>query len=194
MKKISFILSTVLIGFAANAQVVNFGLKGGLNMATVANNENNNIENRTAYHAGVFANIPMNSQIAIQPEAIYSSQGAKYPFGNDKLSLELNYVNIPVMVQAMVGRGFYGEVGPQLGFLTSVSDKVNGRELGAVDKNDFKSTDVSLGVGLGYKGPSGFGLGARYNFGLTNINNSGTANIKNNVLQVGLMLQLGRSK
>jgi hypothetical protein len=173
---------------------VNFGLKGGLNMASVANNENNNVENRIAYYAGLFANIPMSSQIAIQPEVVYSSQGAKYDFGNDKLNLNLNYVNIPVMVQAMVGRGFYGEVGPQLGILTSVSDKINDMGLGAVEKDDFKSTDISFGVGLGYKGVSGFGINTRYNFGLTNINNSGTANIKNNVLQVGLTLQLGGSK
>ncbi|MDB5205865.1 MAG: PorT family protein [Flavisolibacter sp.] len=194
MKKISFILSVILIGYASNAQVMHFGLKGGLNMASLANNENNSIDNRIAYHAGLFANIPVSPQIAIQPEAVYSSQGAKYPFGNEKLNLNLNYVNIPVMVQAMVGKGFYGEAGPQLGFLTSVSDKINDTELGAVEKDDFKSTDISLGVGLGFKGASGFGINTRYNFGLTNINNAGTANIKNNVLQVGLTFQLGGSR
>jgi hypothetical protein len=194
MKKISFILSVILVGFTANAQVISFGLKGGLNLASVSDNEDNNVENRIAYHAGLFANIPVSPQIAIQPEAIYSSQGAKYSLGNDKLNLNLNYVNIPVMVQAMVGKGFYGEVGPQLGILTSVSDKINNVELGAVEKDDFKSTDISLGVGLGFKGVSGFGINTRYNFGLTNINNSGTANIKNNVLQVGLTFQLGGSR
>lgn len=193
MKKISLFLMTVMAGFAVNAQVVNFGLKGGLNVATIDNNQNDNINSRLAYHAGLFANIPVTPQIAIQPEAVYSSQGAKYNVGDENLDLTLNYVNIPVMVQAMVGRGFYAQAGPQLGILTGVADKINDVEMGFVSKEDFKSTDVSLGVGLGYKGISGFGIDARYNLGLTNINNSGSANIKNNVFQVGLQMQLGGS-
>jgi hypothetical protein len=96
------------------------------------------------------------------------------------------------MVQANVGKGFYAQVGPQLGILTSVNDEVSGSETGFFQKNDFKSTDVAVGVGLGYKGLSGFGVDARYNLGLTNINNMGAANIKNNVLQVGVQLQFGR--
>jgi hypothetical protein len=192
MKKITLLALVLVAGLTMNAQIAKFGLKGGLNVATLDNNQNEDIESRIGFHAGLFANIPVSAQIAIQPEAVYSSQGAKYNIGNEELSLALNYVNIPVMVQAMVGRGFYAQAGPQLGILTSVSDKVGDVETGFVSKNDFKSTDVSLGFGLGYKGLSGFGIDARYNLGLTNINNSGSANIKNNVLQVGLMLQLGR--
>jgi hypothetical protein len=193
MKRISLLALLISAGLTMNAQTINFGLKGGLNLATIDNNENNNINNRLGFHGGLFANIPVSSQIAVQPEAVYSVQGAKYPIGNDEVNLALNYVNIPVMVQAMVGRGFYAQAGPQLGILTGTADKVNDVETGFVSTDDFKKTDVSLGVGLGYKGISGFGIDARYNLGLTNINNFGTANIKNNVLQVGLMLQLGGS-
>ena len=191
MKKISLLTLMVTAGFIVSAQNINFGLKGGLNLATLDNNQNNNIQNRIGFHGGLFANIPVSSQIAIQPEVVYSSQGAKYDVGNEDLSLALNYVNIPLMLQAMVGRGFYAQAGPQFGILTGVADKINDTEIGAVTIDDFKKTDVALGFGLGYKGLSGFGIDARYNLGLTNINNSGTANIKNNVLQIGLMLQLG---
>ncbi|RYZ29455.1 MAG: PorT family protein [Chitinophagaceae bacterium] len=194
MKKSSFFTLLTLVGFAVNAQVVNFGLKGGLNLATIDSKETNDIKSRVAYHAGVFANIPVSSQIAIQPEAVYSSQGAKYTEGGTEHSLALNYVNIPVMVQAMVGRGFYAQAGPQLGILTGTADKVGDVETGIFSTDDFKKTDVSLGVGLGYKGLGGFGVDARYNLGLTNINNVGSANIKNNVLQVGLQLQLGGTR
>ena len=124
MKKISFFTLMILVGFAVNAQVVNFGLKGGLNLATIDSKETNDIKSRVGYHAGLFANIPVSSQIAIQPEAVYSSQGAKYTEGGLEHSLALNYVNIPVMVQAMVGRGFYAQVGPELSILTATADKV----------------------------------------------------------------------
>lgn len=196
MKKISLFAVLVLFGISLHAQKVNIGLKGGLNLASVSDSENeDDVSSRLGYHAGLFFNIPVSPQISVQPEAVYSSQGAKYDLGTggDDLQLALNYINIPVMVQANVGRGFYAQVGPQLGILTSVSDKVGDTELGVVSKDDFKSTDISLGFGVGFKGLSGFGLDARYNLGLTNINNSGqSANIKNNVFQVGLMLQLGR--
>jgi len=194
MKKISFFTLMILVGFAVNAQVVNFGLKGGLNLATIDSKESNDIKSRVGYHAGLFANIPVSSQIAIQPEAVYSSQGAKYTEGGLEHSLALNYVNIPVMVQAMVGRGFYAQVGPQLGILTGTADKVGDVETDIFSTDDFKKTDVALGVGLGYKGLGGFGIDARYNLGLTNINEVGSANIKNNVLQVGLQLQLGGTR
>lgn len=191
MKKTIYTLLLLGAGLAVNAQTVNVGLKGGLNLATIDKKGDNTIDNRVAYHAGLFFNIPVSSQIAIQPEAVYSSQGAKYSTTlSGEHNLTLNYVNIPVMLQAMVGRGFYAQVGPQLGILTGVADKVNDVETGAFQKQDFKSSDVSLGVGLGFKGSSGLGLDARYNLGLTNINNYGTSSIKNNVLQVGLQLQL----
>ena len=191
MKKISLLTLLVTAGFVVSAQNINFGLKGGLNLASLDNNQDNNVQNRIGFHGGIFANIPVSSQIAVQPEVVYSSQGAKYDVGNENLNLHLNYVNIPLMLQAMVGRGFYAQAGPQLGILTGVADKINDTEIGAVSIDDFKKTDIALGVGLGYKGLSGFGIDARYNLGLTNINNAGSANIKNNVLQVGLMLQLG---
>ncbi len=192
MKKISLLAFILLAGFVVNAQRVNLGLKGGLNVASWDHSQNQNLNSRIGYHAGVFANIPVSYPISIQPEVVYSNQGVKYNEGGLEHSLALNYVNIPVMVQANVGRGFYAQVGPQLGILTGVEDKANDIETGFFQKNDFKSTDVALGVGLGFKGASGFGVDARYNLGLTNINNAGSANIKNNVLQVGLQLQLGR--
>ena len=193
MKKSLFIAIAFFAAFTLHAQRINLGLKGGLNLASVSDSENeDDVRSRLGYHAGLFFNIPVTPQIAIQPEAIYSNQGTKYDIGTgNDLQLSLNYINIPVMVQAMVGRGFYAQVGPQLGILTSVSDKVGDIELGAVSKDDFKTTDVSLGFGVGFKGASGLGIDARYNLGLTNINNSGrSANVKNNVLQIGLMLQL----
>lgn len=191
MKKIFIAASFLAAGFIAQAQTLNLGLKGGLNLATIDHNQDNTIKNRTDYHAGIFVNIPVSSQISVQPEAVYSSQGAKYTIGNNEVhNLQLNYVNIPLMVQANVGRGFYAQAGPQLGILTSVNDKVGDVETNFFEKNDFKSTDVALGVGLGYKGASGLGLDARYNLGLTNINNVGSSNIKNNVFQLGLQLQL----
>lgn len=198
MKKTFLIVCTAMIGYASNAQNVDFGLKGGLNLATLSSSDNslNSLyENRVGFHVGALAQVNLSPQIAIQPEVVYSSQGTKFPNGSSKENLALNYVNIPVMVQAKIGSGVYAEAGPQLGILTSVNDKINGTETNFLSKQDFKSTDVALGFGLGYQGTSGIGIDARYNLGLTDINNSGRSNnIKNNVLQIGLFLKLNGAR
>lgn len=192
MKKISLLTLVVMTAFAVQAQTASFGLKGGLNLATWSkNNSGVGYQNRVGFNGGLFAHIPAGYNLAIQPEVVYSSQGTKYTIGNVEHNLALNYVNIPVMIQAMVGRGFYAEAGPQIGFLTGTADKVADRETGYFSTNDFKKTDVAVGLGVGYLGTSGLGIGARYNLGLTNINNVGNNSIKNNVLQIDLMLNLG---
>lgn len=194
MKKISLLTFVVMAALAVQAQTASFGIKGGLNLASWSNNNSGvGYQNRIGFNGGLFAHIPAGYNLAIQPEVVYSSQGTKYTLGNTEHDLKLNYVNIPVMVQAMVGRGFYAEAGPQIGFLTGTADKVQNVETGYFTTSDFKNTDVAVGFGVGYSGTSGLGVGARYNLGLTNINNAGANNIKNNTLQIDLTLKLGGS-
>jgi hypothetical protein len=182
----------VMAGFAVQAQNTDFGLKGGINLATWSNNGSGAAyQNRLGFNGGLFARVPVTPQLSVQPEVVYSSQGTKYTVGNQEHDLKLNYVNIPVMLQANVGGGLYAEAGPQIGFLVGTADKVGDVETDYFTTQDFKKTDVAVGFGLGYSGLSGFGVDARYNLGLTNINNVGTNKIKNNVLQIGLTMRLG---
>ena len=191
MKKIYLFTVLVMAGFAVQAQRADIGLKGGLNLATWSNNGSGAAyQNRLGFNGGLFAKIFATPQLSIQPEVVYSSQGTKYTVGSQEHDLKLNYVNIPVMLQANVGGGLYAEAGPQLGFLIGTADKVGDYETDYFTTNDFKKNDVAIGLGLGYAGTSGFGVNARYNLGLTNINNVGTNKIKNNVLQVGLTMRL----
>lgn len=192
MKKISLLTFLVMAGFAMQAQNVNLGLKGGLNLSTWSNNNSGvGYKNRPGFHAGLTAQVNVNPHFAIQPEVVYSSQGTKYTIGDQEHNLSLNYVNIPLMLQAKVGGGLYAQAGPQIGFLMSTSDKVNDVETNFFSTDDFKRTDVAIGFGLGYSGVSPIGVDARYNLGLTNINDVGNNSIKNNVLQIGLTYRLG---
>lgn len=193
MKKIVFLALLFTAAVTLNAQRADFGIKGGLNLASWSNNnDSRDYANRVGFHAGVFSRIHMGPNIALQPELVYSSQGTKYDdVSNREHNLQMNYVNIPLMVQAKVGGGFYAQAGPQVGFLVGVSDKVGDVETGFFSTDDFKKTDIALGFGLGFTSASPFGFDARYNLGLTNIVESGTNNIKNNVLQIGLTYRLG---
>ena len=192
MKKISLLSLMLIAVYAVQAQNVDFGLKGGLNLATWSNNNSSvAYQNRVGFNAGLLARVHAGPNIAIQPEVVYSSQGTKYTLGNQEHNLQMNYINIPVMVQAKVGGGLYAQAGPQLGLLVGVKDQVGGVETGFFSSEDFKKSDVAIGFGVGYAGISPIGFDARYNLGLTNINAGASNNIKNNVLQLGLTYRLG---
>jgi hypothetical protein len=193
MKKISLFVFALFLGALSFAQDARFGLKGGLNVATTTNSQGGERGSRLGLNAGVLAHIHLDPMWAIQPEVVYSSQGAKYTVLDGEHELALNYINIPVQVQYMFNNGFRVQTGPQVGFLATVKDKLNGAETGIFSSDDFKSVDFSWSVGLGYQGASGLGIDGRYNFGLSNINDAGTATVHNNVFQIGLFYLLNKS-
>jgi hypothetical protein len=193
MKKISLLFLMVSTSFAVFAQTgADFGIKGGLNIANqdikVPGDANSTVQrqSRLGLNAGLLAHIHVTPEIAIQPEALYSSQGSKYTINNQEHELQLDYINVPVQFQLMFKNGFRVQTGPQVGFLVNTKDKVGGVETGYFTSADFKKTDVAWTFGAGYLTNSGIGIDARYNLGLTNINNVGTNTIKNNVAQLGL--------
>jgi hypothetical protein len=190
MKKIAVSFILLLCGTLIHAQNTQLGLKGGLNVAHLKSSQTE-MGSRLGYHAGLLAHIHLNRNWAIQPELVYSSQGTKYSSTDGEHDLVMNYLNIPLQVQYMFSNGFRLQTGPQAGFLTSVKDKRQGTETGFFTSDDFKSVDFSWSVGLGYKGNSGLGIDGRYNFGLTNVNDGGSAILRNNVFQVGLFYQFG---
>ena len=77
MKKISLVLCASMIVCSTWAQNSSFGIKGGLNVSTLSD-KNDELGSRIGYHAGLLAHVHLSRQIAIQPEIVYSSQGAKY--------------------------------------------------------------------------------------------------------------------
>ena len=187
MKKISFLFAFVLAGITLFAQGPKFGLKGGLNIASLSTDASTDFNSRLGLHAGGLVHIHLSPQFSLQPEVLYSSQGAKYTVSDQEHSLGLNYINIPLNVQYMFNNGFRLQTGPQVGFLVDVNDKYNGQETEFFTSDDFKSIDAAWTFGLGYLSYTGLGVDARYNLGLININDDAAGNtLKNNVFQVGI--------
>lgn len=189
MKKIFVLTISLTISAVLFAQSdAKFGIKGGLNIANTTNNNAGSNDWKLGLNAGVLAHIHLTPQFALQPEVVYSSQGNKYTISNGEHQLNLNYINVPVLLQYMFDNGFRLQTGPQLGFLVDVSDKHNGNETSLFTSSDFKSTDVSWSFGLGYLSYSGLGIDARYNLGLTNIykDASDPSKLHNSVVQLGL--------
>ena len=191
MKKISLFLCTLCLSVVLFAQNAAIGLKGGLNISNLSNSSGYEMGSKVGFNGGLLAHIHLNPSLALQPEVVYSSQGAKYTTSDGlEHKLSLDYVNIPLQLQYMFDNGFRLQTGPQVGFLAQVKDKVGDTETGFFTSQDFKTIDFSWSAGLGYLSYSGLGVDGRYNFGISNINNVGSNVLHNNVFQLGLFYML----
>lgn len=166
MKKI--ILSTVAIltfGFV-NAQSnkdMYFGIKGGLNISSITNVNEVDASALVGFHIGLFGEFMISDKFALQPEILYSTQGAQLDDGVIKEDLKLDYINIPLMAKYYVTDSFSLELGPQIGFL--VAADADGEDV----KDLFETTDFGLNFGAGYNVTENIVLGIRYNLGLTKL-------------------------
>ena len=197
MMKISLIaLSLFVSSTTLFAQDLNFGVKAGINVATLGNYPYDGTDWRIGWHAGLLSHIHVTPAFSLQPEIVYSSQGAKlsnYINNEEDLNLKLNYVNIPILLQYNFNNGFRLQGGPQVGFLTGVADKVGDNELNSVGTNDFNSIDFSIPLGVSYLAHSGLGADARYNIGITNTVKNSATKIRNSVFQFGVFYLLNHN-
>lgn len=185
MKKIfSCAIVIVLCISIAAAQETHFGLKAGVNIASANVSPGDDYNSKVGLHIGGLAHIHLNKNFALQPEVVYSMQGGKK---DNDIGLKLNYINIPLLLQYMTDNGFRLQTGPQLGLLVSAKTENDDVEINR--KDDFTSTDFSWAFGAGYLFPSGFGLDARYNLGISNVWDAGSSKIKNSVFQLGVFYQ-----
>jgi hypothetical protein len=176
MKYLAVLFAALMIHGIAAAQHGNapegqmsFGVKGGLNVYTINNEDNTGYDSRVGIHLGVLGHVHINPHFALQPELVYSSQGSRYTDDiGDTYYYHLDYINIPVLFQYMFDNGLRLQAGPQLGILVNATSVLNNSSAGL---NDTKPVEVSLSVGASYVVPStGFGMDVRYNLGLSNIN------------------------
>lgn len=192
MKKVFGVMFlTVGVAMFAAAQNTTFGLKAGLNVAKVSAPDGPEYDTRTGLHVGGLAHIHISRQFAVQPEVVFSMQGAEREVSGDDIKYKLNYINVPILAQYMFNEGFRLETGPQVGFLTSATTEVGDVEVKARD--NYSGVDVSWVFGAGYLFPQGIGIDARYNLGLNNIAENGNKAF-NRVFQVGLFYQFMHGK
>jgi len=204
MKRIILTVSAFFTLCLANAQEIKYGVKAGLNLSTLTGDvAYYDVKSKAGFHVGGFVEFKITDKFSVQPELLYSAQGAKLRYSSadefsstiDKQNIKLGYLNIPVMAKYYVIKGLSIEAGPQVGFLLSAKNEYNIYSSISEDlsgsgeddiKDDSKSVDFGLNVGAGYEFTQNIFVQARYNFGLTSIseNASNEFDPKNGVLQV----------
>lgn len=193
MKKALLVfLCAAAIG-TAKAQV-QFGIKAGANIANLVGDDAEEAKMKIGVNAGAFARLSIAESFKIQPEILFSTQGAKsketFEGETFETKMNLSYINVPVMFQYHTASGFFAETGPQLGILASAKLKGEGESVDI--KENLKSIDFSWGLGVGYEFAQGFGVNGRYNFGLSNLPEEGDGKLRNGVIQVGVFYVFGK--
>jgi hypothetical protein len=195
MKKIIVAAILVMGSVGAFAQAsIGIGVKGGLNFAKIdgTSSVGDNYKGRTGYHFGAFTLIKI-GKIGIQPEVLFSKQGSKVSRPNTQdVDANFSYINVPVIVKLYTIAGINLQVGPQFGFLSRA--EFDDKDI----KSSVKNSDVSLALGAGWDLPFGLKIDARYNLGLTKIDDDPArfSNVKNQVFQVSVgytLFKLGKS-
>jgi len=211
MKKIIFSLTICLliaaVSYAQND--ISYGIKGGLNYSNLvyefedSNNDFLDFNAKVGFYAGGFINISLSDKFALQPELLYSSQGAKLDIDysqvlifdqNDPTFLENEEdVNVkqsklllPILLQYKIGSDFSLFLGPQITYTLNFETEVDsGDELVVSRFQDDDKIGIDVSARLGYKVSENMMIELGYFRGLTNQNS-----VKSSVFQLGLAHKL----
>ena len=221
MKKLMMIAAMMVAAVSANAQFEpgtwSIQPKIGGTISSVSNMPdfnfgkigNTNLDVDKSIYTGALIGAEFEYQVA-QPFSVaaglnFSMQGCKWGDFEVKkdgdyvkakdLKMELNYLNIPIVANFYLFKGFAIKTGVQLGFLLSANVKATTEtKIGELiskqtDTRDFKDEckkfDVAIPIGISYQVPTiPIYIDGRYNLGLTKINKDGDTNYKNQVFQV----------
>jgi hypothetical protein len=191
MKKVFLNLVILIISaFSVHAQSAQFGVKGGVNLATFSGKDADGATTLVGFHGGGLVSIPVSDNFHIQPEILYSTQGAKDPSASGEI--DLSYITIPVLAKYTIFPGFSVEAGPQAGFLLSATAKAMG--FSADIKSQIQSFDFSAVLGASYITSANVGFDARYNLGITSVAKDNSSKLYNDVIQLGVYYMFGSSE
>ncbi len=159
---------------------VNFGVKGGVNIANISGDEDP--DSRSGIHAGVVLDFSLPAlPIGIESGIYYTQKGAELTEQGITLTGKLDYIEVPVLAKLRLGPP--GPFSPHLVLGPYAAYNVNA-ELEASDGSASASEDLSdvtsdfdfggiVGVGADFNlGLTKLNISARYSFGFSNINDT----------------------
>ena len=184
MKSLKIFATAIVFASAltANAQAeadntedksVSFGVKGGVNFATVNGDDIDSPDSRTSFHVGALVEVPVSDMFSVQAEAMYSGKGFDFDYegsDGDKAELQLDYIDVPVLAKFYLTEGLSLEAGPQLSFLINEELDLNpNSDSGDFPLDDAESIDFGLAGGLTFQTNFGMFATGRYVYGLSDV-------------------------
>lgn len=175
MKKIILMAAVMLASICADAQhdVGSFSLqpKVGINIADLR--DGGDVKARVDFVGGVEGEYQATDIFSFSAGLLYSRQGAKFDGAVDgHYTWSPSYINIPILANVYVVKGLAVKFGVQPGFMVDKDDA-----------RDVKTFDFSIPIGVSYEYKNVV-LDARYNWGLTNVDDIDKP--KNSIFQITL--------
>jgi len=174
MKKLMMIAAMMVATLSANAQneVGQWTLmpKVGINISSVTGDTNAGYEKKAKVGlvAGAEFEVGLAEKFGLDFGLLYSMEGCKVKEqllgGTPTVNMNLDYINIPILAQYYLAKGFAIKGGLQPAF--NVRHKAGGDADYTID--GINSFNLSIPVGLSYEF-SNFVIDARYNIGVTKI-------------------------
>lgn len=159
MKNLYLLLIVFSLSLSAQAQFLNWGIKGGVNYnvngdAYALDSSDEIIDTfssseEVGYHVGLLTEIKLPLFLYFRPELIYTHTESSYDFGDDKGRLKMDKLELPVLLGFRVlkiGRFFFG---PNFSYI--IDTKLSAPEsIKNVSYDDFTvSGQVGLGLNFG---------------------------------------------
>lgn len=171
MKKLFLAVVAMMVSVATFAQneagQITIQPKVGVNISNIT--EADDADPRIGLAAGAEFEYGLTDNIGLSAGVLYSMQGAKTTEDNVDCTLKLDYLNIPILANFYVAKGFAVKLGVQPGFKLSSKAKAKGSGASVeLDVDGIKSVDLSIPVGVSYQYQN-IVFDARYNWGVTKI-------------------------
>lgn len=143
------------------------GIRAGVNVATLSNI---NADFKADFYAGGILSLHLGERYTLQPELIYTRQGANNvtfvdeetgdPTGQENVTIQ--YLSLGVINKFYFVEGFHGLIGPSL-------DMKIGKNFPRIDfddDDDYGGVDLGISLGLGYTLPIGLTFEGRFKTGM----------------------------
>ena len=175
MKKIMMIAAMMVATLSANAQneVGQWTLmpKAGINISSVTGDTGAGFDKKAKVGlvAGAEFEVGLAEKFGLDFGILYSMEGCKVKEqllgGTLDYNMNLDYINIPILAQYYLAKGFAIKAGLQPGFNVRHKLSYDGE---SVNIDGAKSFNFAIPVGLSYEYKN-FVLDVRYNIGLTKV-------------------------
>ena len=170
MKK--FLIAALMVASFATAQAqqpvgtLSIQPKVGFNLASLTKFDDTSM--RAAVVTGAEGMYQVSDIFGLSAGLLYSQQGVDF---DGDAACKLDYLNIPLMANVYVAKGFALKVGIQPGFM--INDNIKDYSVTLLDykisiDDGLKKFDFSIPVGLSYEFAN-FVFDARYNLGVTDV-------------------------
>ena len=146
MKKLVFLLLTIVIMFQTSFAQFHLGAKAGANITKVDGKSFKDQFNY-GYHLGAFMEIKLSKKFFLQPEFLFNQYNTKLDSNYNNLyqsafsgltSVKLDYFSVPILLNYKLGSGLINlQAGPQFGVLFDNHSSVAQNAGAAFKKGDF---------------------------------------------------------